>query len=95
MLRLKLGQHLPLLFLIAGRFPHLLLALIIHHLLDHTPRLAVQIAQLRVLRCDLGDVNLGRVRHDVRPPLHLIDFVEMDRDLFARGVCAGRLEGPS
>lgn len=93
MLRLKLPQNLHLLLLLTSRSPHLLLSLIIHHLLDHRPRLPVQIAQVRVLRRDLADVDLRRRGHDMRPPVHLVDFVEVDGDFFAGG-CGGCFEGP-
>lgn len=75
-------QHLKLLLLLTRRFPQLLLPLIIHHLLHHPPRLAVQVAQLRVLRLDLGRINLRRRRGHMRPPFHLIRLVQMDRDFF-------------
>ena len=75
MLSLELSQHIQLLLLIARRLPHLLLPLIKHHLLDHTPRLPIQITQLAILRSNLRDINLRRCSNDVFPPLHLIDFV--------------------
>ena len=73
----KLLQHILLLLLITRRLPHFLLPLIIHHLLDHAPRLPVQITQLAILRLDLGDVDFRRGCHDMCPPLHLVYFVEM------------------
>jgi hypothetical protein len=81
----SLFQHFHLLLLLAIRPAHFLHSLIIHHLLDHTPRLPVQIAQLAILGGYLARVNLGRRCHDVRPPFHLVGFVEVDADLFARG----------
>lgn len=72
---LKLLQKLHLLLLVARRPPRLLLALVIHHLLNHTPRLAVQVTQLRVLGHDLLYVDLGRAGNDMRPPLHLVDLI--------------------
>lgn len=80
----KLLQHLLLLLLVTARLPHLLLPLIIHHLLHHGPRGPVQIAQLAVLRHDLGRVDRRRVGHHVRPPVHLVGFVQVDGDFFAR-----------
>lgn len=89
---LELLQHLHLALLLARRLPHLLLPLIIHHLLDHAPRLAVQVPQLRVLGLDLGRVEeVGRVGRDGRPPLLLGRFVEVDGDFFA---ARGGLERP-
>lgn len=86
MLFLKLPQHLHLLPLLASRLAHLLLPLIIHHFLHHTPRLAVQIAQLRVLGRDLRGVDsVGRVADDRVPPFHLVRFVQVDADFFAGG----------
>ena len=38
---LEFLQYVQLALLIARRLPHLLLPLIVHHLLDHAPRLAV------------------------------------------------------
>jgi len=80
---LKPPQHFHLLLFLARRLPHLLLPLIIHHLLHHTPRLPIQIAQLAVLRRDLRRVDLGSGGYDVRPPFHLVDLVEVEGDLFA------------
>lgn len=87
----KLLQHILLLLLVAGRLAHFLLALVVHHLLNHCARLAVQIAQLAVLGLNLGRVDLGRRGDDVRPPLHLVRLVEVDGQFFAR---RRRLEGP-
>lgn len=82
----ELLQHVLLLLLIAALATRLLLALVIHHLLDHTAGLAVQVAELAVLGRDLGRVDLGCGRHDVRPPFHLVAFVEVDAQFFlARG----------
>ena len=47
---LKLLQHIQLALLLARRLPHLLLPLIIHHFLHHSPRLPIQIPQLAILR---------------------------------------------
>lgn len=93
MLPLKLLQHIHLLRLLARRLPHLLLPLIIHHLLHHAPRLAVQVTQLRVLGRDLRGVKeIGRVGGDGGPPLRFIRFVEVDGDLF--GGVGGGFERP-
>lgn len=89
---LELLQHVQLPLLLARRLPHLLLLLVVHHLLDHAPRLAVQIAQLAVLGRDLGRVEeAGRVGRDRGPPLLLVRLVEVDGDVLARG---GGLERP-
>jgi hypothetical protein len=91
MLLLELLQDIRLLLLVARRLALLLLPLIKHHFLDHTACLAVQVAQLAVLGLYLGGVDLGRGSDDVRPPLHLVYFVEVDGDFFA-GADGG--EGP-
>lgn len=83
MLLLKLLQHLHLLLVVTARQSHLLLPLVVHHLLHHAPRLSVQIAELAVLRRNLRRVDLGRSRDDVRPPLHLVGLVEVDRQFLA------------
>ena len=84
MLLHKLLQHILLLLLIARRLTHFLLTLIIHHLLDHCARRAVQVAEFAVLGLDLGRVDFGRRRHDVGPPFHLVDFFQVDGEFFAR-----------
>jgi hypothetical protein len=91
MLRLELLQHIHLLLIITARQSCLLLTLVIHHLLHHTPRLAVQVAQAAILGRDLGGVDLGCRRDDVRPPFHLVGLVEVDGEFLAR---AGGLERP-
>ena len=83
MLLLKLLQHIRLLLIIARRLAHLLLPLIIHHLLHHAPRLSIQITEFTIFWCDLGGVDLRCGGHDVRPPFHLVDFVEVDAEFFA------------
>lgn len=75
MIGLKLLEEIHLLLLITRHPARLLLPLIIHHLLDHRPGLAVQIAQARVLRRDLADIDLRGGRHDVGPPFHLVHLV--------------------
>ena len=85
MLLLKLLQHIHLALLLARRLAHLFLPLVEHHLLDHPPRLPIQITQLAILRRDLRRVDGWRGGHDVRPPFHLVGFVEMYRDFFAGG----------
>lgn len=85
-LSLKLLQHIHLLRLLARRLPHLLLPLIIHHLLHHSPRFPVQIPQFRILGRDFGGVEeVGRVGGDGGPPLLLVGFVEVDGDFFGGG----------
>jgi hypothetical protein len=79
-------QHILFLLLIARRLPLPLHLLIIHHLLHHTPRLAVQIRQLAVFRDYFRDVDLGCGCDDVRPPVRAGGFGEGERDGFARGL---------
>ena len=83
MFRLELLQNIPLPLLITSQPAHLLLALIIHHLLDHRSRLAIEIAQTRVLRLDFRHVDLRRARYNMCPPFHLVDFVQVDGDFFS------------
>ena len=81
---LELLQHVQLPLLLARRLPHLLLPLIIHHFLDHAPRLTVQVPQFTVLGCNLGGVEeVGRVGRNRGPPLLLEGFVEVDGDVLA------------
>lgn len=82
MLRLEPLQHLQLLLLVARWQAHLLLPLVVHHLLHHPPRLAVQVRQLAVVGHDLGHVDGGGGGDDVRPPLELVGLVEVDLDGF-------------
>ena len=80
---LKLLQNIHLLLLIRGRQPRLLLALVKHHLLHHTPRLAIEVGQLRGVGLNLGDIDLGGRGDDVCPPFHLVLLVEMNGQLLA------------
>ena len=84
-------KHVLFLLLFTRRLPLPLHLLIIHHFLDHAPRLSIQVAQLRVLRLDFRDVNLGRRCHYMRPPFGLVLFVKVYGDLFAIRSC---FEGP-
>ena len=79
----ELRQHILLLLLITTGLPLALHLLIIHHLLDHAARLAVQLRQLRVLRLDFLHVDLGCGRDDVGPPRRARGFGERDDDFFA------------
>lgn len=90
-LRLELLKNVQLLLLIAGRLAHFLLPLVKHHLLDHAAGLAVEVTKFAVLGLDLAGVDLGRRGDDMRPPLHLVDLVEVDLDIFA---CSGGAQGP-
>jgi hypothetical protein len=91
MLLHKLLQQLVLLTLVTRRLPLPLHLLVVHHLLHHTPRLAVQLRQLAVLRRDLGRVDLGRGGDDVRPPVRAGGFGKVDGDVFTGRCC---FEGP-
>lgn len=53
-----------------------------HHLFHHGASLRIEVAQLRVLGLDLGRVDPGRARDDVRPPCLLVLLLELDRHLF-------------
>lgn len=75
---LELLQNIRLLLLIARRQSLLLLSLVKHHLLNHTPCLPIQIRKLGVLRRYLRNVDLGCAGDDVRPPFHLIRLVDVD-----------------
>ena len=96
MLLLKPLEYLPLLRLLTihpSSSASLLLPLLNHHLLNHRPRRPIQITQLRRLGRDLGHVDSRRRSHHVRPPVHLVDFVEVERDFFTGGM-GGCFEGP-
>ena len=80
MLVLKFLENVHLLLVIRARQPLLLLTLVVHHLLHHTARLAVEVRQLGRVGRDLGNIDLGCVLDDVRPPLHLVDLVQVDLD---------------
>lgn len=80
MLILELLQNVCLFLLVGRGQTLLLLALVKHHLLDHAARLAVKVRQLGVFGLDLGHVNLGGGGHDMGPPLHLVDLVEVNFD---------------
>lgn len=106
MLLLKALESIKLALFLTGRPSHFLLALIEHHLLDHGPGLAVEVAELAVLGRDLGGVDLvGGVGDDAGPPFQLVALVQMDADFFGGGAarrggggCAGGrrcgFEGP-
>ena len=78
-------QDILFLLFIRGRFPHLLLPLIKHHLLHHLSRIAIKITQTRILRCDFRGVDFGGGSDDVGPPFHFVGFVEVDGEFFAGG----------
>jgi hypothetical protein len=84
-LLLELLEYIQLLLLVARGLAGLLLALIEHHLLHHSSRFTVEVAELAVLGRDLAGVDLGRRGDDVRPPLHLIRLVQVDLEVFAGG----------
>ena len=46
----------------------------------YVPCFTVEIAELAVLRLDLGRVDLGMMREDVLPPLLLVEFLQMHKD---------------
>jgi hypothetical protein len=83
MLLLELLKHFHLLLVIACWLAHLLLPLVVHHLLHHASRLAIQIAKFAILWCDLSSIDLGCRCDDMWPPLHLVDFVEVDIELLS------------
>ena len=93
MIRLELLQKLFLLLLITGQATRLLLALVVHHLLDHGAGLTIEVTQTRVLRRNLGDIDLGGAFDDMRPPLHLVYLVKMNDDFLARRI-GGCFKGP-
>lgn len=93
MLGLELLQQVRFLLLVTSHATGLLLALIVHHLLDHGAGLPIQVTQARVLGCDFGNVDLGRSLHNMRPPFHLIHLIEVHIDFLPWGL-GGCLKGP-
>lgn len=93
MLGLELLQQICLALLITGHAARLFLSLVVHHLLHHRARLAIQVTQAGVLGGNLGYVNLGPGRHYMCPPFLLVDLVEVDVDFLARRR-RGSLESP-
>lgn len=87
---LELLESLLLFELIGSWLAHLSLLVVEHHLLHHTSRLAVQIAELAVLRLYLFGVDLGVMSEDVLPPLHLVSLLEVNLYslLVLEGPCA-------
>lgn len=79
----KLFQNILLILFVTGRFALPLHLLIVHHLFHHPPRLAIEFRQLRVFRHDLGGVDLGRGRYNVRPPVRPARLGQVDGDLLA------------
>lgn len=78
----KLLKHILLLLFVTGGLVLSLHLLIVHHFLDHPPRLTIEIGQLAVLRYYLTDVNFGCGGDDVRPPVGARRFGEVDNDFF-------------
>lgn len=92
----ELLEHFLLLGLLTRRFPHLLLPLIIHHFLNHTPRLPVQITQFAVLRHDLRHIDLWSIGRYMGPPGLRGGFRDCEDYLFADGCgvkCPGAVIG--
>lgn len=81
-----------LLLLICSWKTSLLLPLIIHHFLDNTTRVSIQVRKLGVLRFDLLGVDLFVAYDDLIPPVLSILFGE--RDLKLALARAQRLEAP-
>ena len=74
----RLFHHILFLLFFGCRQSHFLLALVVHHLLDETSRLSVQVGQLRRFGIDLFRVDL-RIGHDqTTPPLHLVHLLQSD-----------------
>lgn len=82
MLGHELFQYVLLLLFVAGRFSLSLHLLVVHHLFDHAPRLAVQLGQFRVLGDDFCGVDLGSRSHHVSPPVRTSRLGQVDGDLF-------------
>jgi hypothetical protein len=76
-------KHVLLLLLVRAGQTHFLLLLVVHHLLDHGSGVTVEVAELAVLRSNLGGVDPGSVLDDVGPPFHLVDLVEVDGEFLA------------
>ena len=93
MLGLEFLQQIRFLLLVTSHATRLLLALIVHHFLDHGAGLTIQVTQARVLGCDFRDVDLRRSLHNMRPPFHLVHLIEVHID-FLPGGLGSCLEGP-
>lgn len=90
MLLHELFQQILLFLLVTAGLPLPLHLLVVHHLLDHPARLAVEFRQLGVFGLDLGHVDCGGGRHDVRPPVGAAGFGQVDVDGFGGvGVVGG------
>lgn len=81
----EFSQNVLLLLLIAAGLTHLLLALIVHHLLNHAAGRPVQITEFAVLGLNLRSVDFGCRGYDVGPPFHLVGLVEVNGQLLAGG----------
>ncbi len=78
----ELFEYVLLVLLVTGGLALPLHLLVVHHLLDHAARLAVELGQFRVLGHDLRRVDLGRRRHYVCPPVRPAGLGQVNRDLF-------------
>ena len=65
-------QLRPLLLLLRRGQARLLLPLVVHHFLDDTASVTIQVRKLRVLRLDLLCVNLFITLNDGFPPVLLV-----------------------
>mmetsp|Transcript_26783 Transcript_26783/g.63517 ORF Transcript_26783/g.63517 Transcript_26783/m.63517 type:complete len:217 (-) Transcript_26783:660-1310(-) len=75
-LPLELLQNVELLLLVGRRQAHSLLPLVVHHLFDRLPRLAVEVAQVRVLRLDPLQLDFRIALARALPPLHVAELLE-------------------
>mmetsp|Transcript_1025 Transcript_1025/g.3170 ORF Transcript_1025/g.3170 Transcript_1025/m.3170 type:complete len:242 (+) Transcript_1025:1518-2243(+) len=69
-----------LLLLFARRQTSSFLSLIVHHLLDNTSSITIQIGEFRVLWLHLGRVDCWMTCDKTIPPLHLVGLLERNDD---------------
>jgi hypothetical protein len=83
MLRHELLEHVLLFLLVTRGLALSLHLLIVHHLLDHSASIAIQIRQLGVLWCNLGSIDLRSAGDDVGPPIRVGSLRQRNDNVFA------------
>lgn len=83
---LELVEHFGFFLFIAGGQPLSFLALIVHHFFDHGSSFAIEVGEFACVGFDAGDVDFGLTFEGGRPPVLLVDLIEVDGDLAIGGV---------